>query len=186
MHWHVPCNMLALLHDEPREPMNDKTKRGSMTPAIEANPTLERLTAAIEQGMKNMELHTEEARRTGTVAAAIKVCADSQTLTGDVLEAGAVIPFAIVFEEILDRLEIACAVVLDVAANQQETGDRQTVNNYARNIAMRFRILERLSETDRDSAVKLATEYRLLLEAAKPQDLDEMLRDAARIAAPRR
>jgi len=102
------------LTSESRKPMNLKriTKAPMITsaakPNADANPTWERLTDAIQTGMQRMTRDTDVARRRRTVEAAIKICADSQTLTGDVIEAGASIPFALAFDDILDELLRLC------------------------------------------------------------------------------
>lgn len=158
----------------------------AVKPTEKANPTWERLAEAIQRGMERLAQDTAAARRRQTPEAAMAACVGSQTLTGDVLDASSTMPFALRFDEILDLIEEACAAVLDVASAQTDAKGRELVRQYARNIGMRFRILESLSRDGREAAVATAKEYGRRLEAGDPADLNEMCLDAERIAAPLR
>lgn len=155
-------------------------------PNAKANPVWERLMNGVQAGMQKMTKNIQVAQQKKSVEAAIEICADSQALAGSVLEAGAAIPFALNYDHILDTLQFGCAVVLDIASSQPHKKEAEIVRNYARNIGMRLRIVEKLSQSDRPTALTLADEYRQRLERGLPAQLEDMCRDAERIAAPRR
>jgi hypothetical protein len=142
--------------------------------------------AEIESAWRKLSGDTKKLRAAPSEPQCAAVCADSQEVLGSVLGAEEAMYYAVDFGGILEALEIACAAVLAAAeAAGQKHGRgaaRAGLRLYARNIAMRYRILECARSEGRDAARALARRYSRKLTKGVATS-DAMCVDAERLAA---
>lgn len=152
-------------------------------PAVPA--TWQYIIEGLDQSLEALSVATAHCETDLSQENATACCAQSVALFGYAIDAHIYIPAA--FREradaVLAALSRACAAVLKAAQAMENVKDRGTVELYARNLSVRYRLVEASRDRSEEVVRQAMDRYAEELERKEPHIVERMRADAREVAA---
>ena len=169
----------------PTRPINNITMVNDLMDGRSASVPWDYIISGLEAGLRALDAATRQCETELSKETATACCAESVAVYGFANDAHIYVP--LVFREraneVLAALARACAAVLRCAEALGDPENRAMVERYARNLAVRYRLVEASRDRSTAELRKVMDDYAKELTLREPSAMERLRVDARRVAA---